>query len=168
MHHKLFIYILSGGFYKRIDAVILNSRTMVVHLFPHMQCCFGYSVSSSCLCVSKHLLPLTSRAFRSGRLSPASCNRSFYHLPHTEVACRGERVRDFYQRQQGYAACQTEEKVSRLECRGSCPGGAAGQGTCCTPLRSKRRKYTFQCTDGSSFVQEVEKVVKCGCTKCSS
>uniref|UniRef100_A0A3B3YE97 Slit homolog 2 (Drosophila) n=1 Tax=Poecilia mexicana TaxID=48701 RepID=A0A3B3YE97_9TELE len=85
-----------------------------------------------------------------------------------EVACRGERVRDVYQRQQGYAACQTQEKVSRLECRGSCPGGADGQGTCCTPLRSKRRKYTFQCTDGSSFVQEVEKVVKCGCTKCSS
>lgn len=89
-------------------------------------------------------------------------------LTPTEVACRGERVRDFYQRQQGYAACQTQEKVSRLECRGSCPGGTEGQGTCCTPLRSKRRKYTFQCTDGSSFVQEVEKVVKCGCTKCSS
>lgn len=85
-----------------------------------------------------------------------------------EVACRGERVRDVYQRQQGYAACQTQEKVSRLECRGSCPGGAEGQGTCCTPLRSKRRKYTFQCTDGSSFVQEVEKIVKCGCTKCST
>ncbi|KAF3687654.1 Slit -like protein 2 protein [Channa argus] len=85
-----------------------------------------------------------------------------------EMACRGERVRDVYQRQQGYAACQTQEKISRLECRGSCPGGAEGQGTCCTPLRSKRRKYTFQCTDGSSFVQEVEKVVKCGCTKCSS
>uniref|UniRef100_A0A7N6BCP3 Slit homolog 2 (Drosophila) n=1 Tax=Anabas testudineus TaxID=64144 RepID=A0A7N6BCP3_ANATE len=85
-----------------------------------------------------------------------------------EVACRGERVRDVYQRQQGYAACQTQEKISRLECRGSCPEGAEGQGTCCTPLRSKRRKYTFQCTDGSSFVQEVEKVVKCGCTKCSS
>uniref|UniRef100_A0AAQ4S1S9 Slit homolog 2 (Drosophila) n=1 Tax=Gasterosteus aculeatus aculeatus TaxID=481459 RepID=A0AAQ4S1S9_GASAC len=85
-----------------------------------------------------------------------------------EVACRGERVRDVYQRQQGYAACQTQEKVSRLECRGSCAGGADGQGTCCTPLRSKRRKYTFQCTDGSSFVQEVEKVVKCGCTNCSS
>ena len=89
-------------------------------------------------------------------------------LSPAEVACRGERVRDVYQRQQGYAACQTQEKVSRLECRGSCPGGAEGQGTCCTPLRSKRRKYTFQCTDGSSFVQEVEKVVKCGCTKCSS
>uniref|UniRef100_A0A8C3AZA6 Slit homolog 2 (Drosophila) n=1 Tax=Cyclopterus lumpus TaxID=8103 RepID=A0A8C3AZA6_CYCLU len=74
-----------------------------------------------------------------------------------EVACRGERVRDVYQRQQGYAACQTQEKVSRLECQGSCAGGADGQGTCCTPLRSKRRKYTFQCTDGSSFVQEVER-----------
>uniref|UniRef100_A0A3P8V453 Slit homolog 2 (Drosophila) n=1 Tax=Cynoglossus semilaevis TaxID=244447 RepID=A0A3P8V453_CYNSE len=85
-----------------------------------------------------------------------------------EVACRGERVRDVYQRQQGYAACQTQEKVSRLECRGSCTVGADGQDTCCTPVRSKRRKYTFQCTDGSSFVQEVEKVVKCGCTKCSS
>nr|XP_061840386.1 slit homolog 2 protein-like isoform X1 [Nerophis lumbriciformis] len=84
-----------------------------------------------------------------------------------EVACRGERVRDVYQSQQGYAACQTQEKVSRLVCRGSCLGGAEA---CCTPLRSKRRKYTFQCTDGSSFVQEVEKVVKCGCTntKCPS
>ncbi|KAJ8335077.1 hypothetical protein SKAU_G00407160 [Synaphobranchus kaupii] len=35
-----------------------------------------------------------------------------------EIACRGERVRDNYQKQQGYAACQTTEKVSRLECRG--------------------------------------------------
>ncbi|XP_061627172.1 slit homolog 2 protein isoform X10 [Phyllopteryx taeniolatus] len=85
-----------------------------------------------------------------------------------EVACRGERVRDVYQRQRGYAACQTQEKVSRLECRGSCPEAADGHGACCTPLRSKRRKYTFQCTDGSSFVQEVEKIVKCGCTKCSA
>ncbi|XP_035274857.1 slit homolog 2 protein isoform X2 [Anguilla anguilla] len=80
-----------------------------------------------------------------------------------EIACRGERVRDNYQKQQGYAACQTTEKVSRLECRGGCDGGQ-----CCGPLRSKRRKYTFECTDGSSFVEEVEKVVKCGCTKCPS
>uniref|UniRef100_A0A8C5BRQ9 Uncharacterized protein n=1 Tax=Gadus morhua TaxID=8049 RepID=A0A8C5BRQ9_GADMO len=93
----------------------------------------------------------------SGGFTGEACDR--------EVACRGERVRDVYQRQQGYAACQTQEKVSRLECRGM--GDAGQEGTCCTPLRSKRRKYTFQCTDGSSFVQEVEKVVKCGCTKCS-
>uniref|UniRef100_A0A8C1N7B0 Slit homolog 1 protein n=1 Tax=Cyprinus carpio TaxID=7962 RepID=A0A8C1N7B0_CYPCA len=91
----------------------------------------------------------------SGYTGP-SCDR--------EMACRGERVRDHYQTQQGYAACQSTEKVSRLECRGSCGDGTS----CCAPLRSKRRKYTFQCTDGSSFVQEVEKVVKCGCTKCPS
>ncbi|CAB1327108.1 unnamed protein product [Coregonus sp. 'balchen'] len=77
------------------------------------------------------------------------------------VVCRGERFRDVHQLQRGYSACQTQEKVSRLECRGSCPEGAEGGGGigCCTPLRSKRRKYTFHCTDGSSFVQEVEKVV---------
>uniref|UniRef100_A0A8C2DG35 Slit homolog 1 protein n=1 Tax=Cyprinus carpio TaxID=7962 RepID=A0A8C2DG35_CYPCA len=91
----------------------------------------------------------------SGYTGP-SCDR--------EMACRGERVRDHYQTQQGYAACQSTEKVSRLECRGSCGDGTS----CCAPLRSKRRKYTFQCTDGSSFVQEVEKIVKCGCTKCPS
>uniref|UniRef100_A0AAZ3NNS2 Slit homolog 2 (Drosophila) n=1 Tax=Oncorhynchus tshawytscha TaxID=74940 RepID=A0AAZ3NNS2_ONCTS len=84
------------------------------------------------------------------------------------VVCRGERLRAVYQLQRGYSACETQEKVSRLECRGSCPEGAEGGGGsgCCSPLRSKRRKYTFHCTDGSSFVQEVEKVVKCGCTKC--
>uniref|UniRef100_A0A8C3U4D9 Slit homolog 2 protein n=1 Tax=Catharus ustulatus TaxID=91951 RepID=A0A8C3U4D9_CATUS len=80
-----------------------------------------------------------------------------------EISCRGERVRDYYQKQQGYAACQTTKKVSRLDCKGGC---SAGQ--CCGPLRSKRRKYAFECTDGSSFVDEVEKVVKCGCTNCPS
>ncbi|RXM30877.1 Slit-like 2 protein [Acipenser ruthenus] len=80
-----------------------------------------------------------------------------------EIFCQGERVRDNYQKQQGYAACQTTKKVSRLECRGGCSNGQ-----CCGPLRSKRRKYTFECTDGSSFVEEVEKTVKCGCTKCPS
>ncbi|XP_071412817.1 slit homolog 2 protein isoform X2 [Pithys albifrons albifrons] len=80
-----------------------------------------------------------------------------------EISCRGERVRDYYQKQQGYAACQTTKKVSRLECKGGC-----STGQCCAPLRSKRRKYSFECTDGSSFVDEVEKVVKCGCTNCPS
>ncbi|KAM6221925.1 slit homolog 2 protein isoform 2-T2 [Rhynchocyon petersi] len=80
-----------------------------------------------------------------------------------ELTCRGERVRYHHQKQQGYAACQTIKKVSRLECRGVCAGGQ-----CCGPLQSKRRKYSFECTDGSSFVDEVEKVVKCGCRRCPS
>ncbi|XP_039191823.1 slit homolog 2 protein isoform X5 [Crotalus tigris] len=81
-----------------------------------------------------------------------SCNK--------EISCREERIRDYFQKQQGYAACQTTEKVLRLECKGSCENGQ-----CCRPLRSKKRKYLFECTDGSSFVGEVEKVVRCGCTQ---
>ncbi|CAM2117906.1 unnamed protein product [Caretta caretta] len=78
-----------------------------------------------------------------------------------ESACRGEPVRDHPQVQRGYAICQTTRPVSWVECRGSCQG----QG-CCTGLRLKRRKVTFECSDGSSFVEEVEKASKCGCARC--
>uniref|UniRef100_A0A8D0H6Q3 Slit homolog 1 protein n=1 Tax=Sphenodon punctatus TaxID=8508 RepID=A0A8D0H6Q3_SPHPU len=78
-----------------------------------------------------------------------------------ESECRGDPVRDYHQVQRGYAICQTTRPVSWVECRGSCPG----QG-CCTGLRLKRRKYSFECSDGSSFVEEVEKATKCGCSRC--
>uniref|UniRef100_A0A6I8QKJ8 Slit guidance ligand 1 n=1 Tax=Xenopus tropicalis TaxID=8364 RepID=A0A6I8QKJ8_XENTR len=78
-----------------------------------------------------------------------------------ESECRGEPVRDYYQVQRGYAICQTTRTVSWVECRGSCHN----QG-CCTGLRMKRRKYTFECSDGSSFVEDVEKPIKCGCAQC--
>uniref|UniRef100_A0A8C5REK9 Slit guidance ligand 2 n=1 Tax=Laticauda laticaudata TaxID=8630 RepID=A0A8C5REK9_LATLA len=80
-----------------------------------------------------------------------------------EISCREERIRDYFQKQQGYAACQTTEKILRLACQGGCVNGQ-----CCRPLRSKKRKYLFECTDGSSFIGEVEKVVRCGCTQCPS
>uniref|UniRef100_A0A8C3P2S5 Slit guidance ligand 1 n=1 Tax=Chrysemys picta bellii TaxID=8478 RepID=A0A8C3P2S5_CHRPI len=78
-----------------------------------------------------------------------------------ESECRGEPVREHPQVQRGYAICQTTRPVSWVECRGSCQG----QG-CCTGLRLKRRKFTFECSDGSSFVEEVEKASKCGCARC--
>lgn len=78
-----------------------------------------------------------------------------------ESECRGDPVRDFHQVQRGYAICQTTRTVSWVECRGSC----LNQG-CCTGLRMKRRKYTFECSDGSSFMEDVEKAIKCGCTQC--
>ncbi|XP_071987096.1 slit homolog 1 protein isoform X1 [Engystomops pustulosus] len=78
-----------------------------------------------------------------------------------ESECRGDPVRDYYQVQRGYAICQTTRTVSWVECRGSCNN----QG-CCTGLRMKRRKYTFECSDGSSFVEDVEKPIKCGCSQC--
>uniref|UniRef100_A0A8C0QVE3 Slit homolog 3 protein n=1 Tax=Canis lupus dingo TaxID=286419 RepID=A0A8C0QVE3_CANLU len=71
--------------------------------------------------------------------------------------CRGEVIR----RQKGYASCATASKVPIMECRGGCGP------QCCQPTRSKRRKYVFQCTDGSSFVEEVERHLECGCRQCS-
>uniref|UniRef100_A0A8C9WMM0 Slit homolog 1 protein n=1 Tax=Scleropages formosus TaxID=113540 RepID=A0A8C9WMM0_SCLFO len=79
----------------------------------------------------------------------------------TVSECRGEPVRDFHQVQRGYAICQTTRMLSWVECVGVCPSGA-----CCSTQRLKRRKYTFECSDGSSFAEEVEKTIKCGCTGC--
>ncbi|XP_041117081.1 slit homolog 1 protein-like isoform X2 [Polyodon spathula] len=79
----------------------------------------------------------------------------------TESECRGEPVRDYYQVQRGYSICQTTRMVSWVECSGACETGA-----CCSAQRMKRRKYTFECSDGSSFTEEVEKTIKCGCMGC--
>lgn len=78
-----------------------------------------------------------------------------------ESECRGEPVRDFYQVQRGYAICQTTRMVSWVECTGACDTGS-----CCISQRMKRRKYTFECSDGTSFTEEVEKTIKCGCVGC--
>ncbi|MFT7817104.1 slit homolog 1 protein [Arapaima gigas] len=53
--------------------------------------------------------------------------------------------------------------LSWMECVGVCPSGA-----CCATQRLKRRKYTFECSDGSSFAEEVEKTVKLGESPLSS
>ncbi|KAG8135733.1 hypothetical protein E2320_008725 [Naja naja] len=90
------------------------------------------------------------------------CNSGFDgDLCDQESECRGEAVQDFHQVQRGYAICQTTRPVSWVECQGSCPGLG-----CCGGLRLKRKKYTFECSDGSSFVEEVEKPSKCSCSHC--
>uniref|UniRef100_A0A3B4B6S4 Uncharacterized protein n=1 Tax=Periophthalmus magnuspinnatus TaxID=409849 RepID=A0A3B4B6S4_9GOBI len=61
----------------------------------------------------------------------------------------------------GYTICQTTRMVSWVECSGVCDSGA-----CCASQRMKRRKYTFECSDGTSFTEEVEKTIKCGCVGC--
>uniref|UniRef100_A0A8C8EEF8 Slit homolog 1 protein n=1 Tax=Otus sunia TaxID=257818 RepID=A0A8C8EEF8_9STRI len=80
-----------------------------------------------------------------------------------ELECRGEPVRDYHQVQRGYAICQTTRPVAWVECRGTCIGPGAG---CCTGLRLRRRKYAFECSNGATFVEEVEKPSKCGCSQC--
>lgn len=96
-------------------------------------------------------------------LLPTVCPEAVsWYLFHPESECRGDPVRDFHRVQRGYSICQTTRPLSWVECRGACQG----QG-CCQGLRLKRRKLTFECSDGTSFAEEVEKPTKCGCAQCA-
>uniref|UniRef100_A0A671S8F3 Slit homolog 1 protein-like n=1 Tax=Sinocyclocheilus anshuiensis TaxID=1608454 RepID=A0A671S8F3_9TELE len=55
------------------------------------------------------------------------------------------------------------QPLSWVECRGGC---RPDSGFCCGGTRVRRRRYSFECDDGSSFTQDVEKTVECGCGKC--
>uniref|UniRef100_A0A8C4SD07 Slit homolog 3 (Drosophila) n=1 Tax=Erpetoichthys calabaricus TaxID=27687 RepID=A0A8C4SD07_ERPCA len=79
----------------------------------------------------------------------------------SELLCRSEVIREFIKKQQAYTSCTSTSKITRVECRGPCSGGF-----CCAPIKSKRRKIAFECTDGSSFNEEVEWPTECGCSKC--
>uniref|UniRef100_A0A7N8XF14 Slit homolog 1b (Drosophila) n=1 Tax=Mastacembelus armatus TaxID=205130 RepID=A0A7N8XF14_9TELE len=86
-----------------------------------------------------------------------------------ESLCRGEPVRDLHRLQRGTVLCQTSKPFSWVECQGRCQAGSelgVTAGSCCAPLRVRRRRLTFDCNDGSSFTQDVEKPVECGCKEC--
>ncbi|KAK2109359.1 Slit 1 protein [Saguinus oedipus] len=67
-----------------------------------------------------------------------------------ESECWENPVQDFHQVQRGYAVCQTTWPQSWVECQGSCPG----QG-CCQGLQLKQSKFTFECSDETSFAEEL-------------
>ncbi|XP_036403919.1 slit homolog 3 protein [Megalops cyprinoides] len=79
----------------------------------------------------------------------------------TELGCQGEMVRELLKRHQGQKTCTSTSKIPRVECSRACDGGL-----CCAPVKSRRRKVVFKCTDGSSFSEELETPMECGCTKC--
>uniref|UniRef100_A0A668RG20 Slit homolog 1b (Drosophila) n=1 Tax=Oreochromis aureus TaxID=47969 RepID=A0A668RG20_OREAU len=86
-----------------------------------------------------------------------------------ESPCRGEPVRDYHRLQRGTVLCQTSKPFSWVECQGRCQATAKLDITiasCCAPLRVRRRLLTFECDDGTSFTQDVEKPVECGCKEC--
>uniref|UniRef100_A0A671WS75 Slit homolog 1b (Drosophila) n=1 Tax=Sparus aurata TaxID=8175 RepID=A0A671WS75_SPAAU len=86
-----------------------------------------------------------------------------------ESPCRGEPVRDYHRLQRGTVLCQTSKPFSWVECRGRCQAGTepgATAASCCAPLRVRRRRLAFECDDGTSFTQDVEKPVECGCKDC--
>uniref|UniRef100_A0AAX7TTH6 Slit homolog 1b (Drosophila) n=1 Tax=Astatotilapia calliptera TaxID=8154 RepID=A0AAX7TTH6_ASTCA len=86
-----------------------------------------------------------------------------------ESPCRGEPVRDYHRLQRGTILCQTSKPFSWVECQGRCQTTAKpdiSAASCCAPLRVRRRRLTFECDDGTSFTQDVEKPVECGCKEC--
>ncbi|XP_035770374.1 slit homolog 1b [Neolamprologus brichardi] len=86
-----------------------------------------------------------------------------------ESPCRGEPVRDYHRLQRGTILCQTSKPFSWVECQGRCQTTAKPDisvASCCAPLRVRRRRLTFECDDGTSFTQDVEKPVECGCKEC--
>uniref|UniRef100_A0A673YPX7 Slit homolog 3 (Drosophila) n=1 Tax=Salmo trutta TaxID=8032 RepID=A0A673YPX7_SALTR len=79
----------------------------------------------------------------------------------TDVTCQGEAVRELLKRQQPMNTCTSTSKIPRVECPRACDGGL-----CCAPSKTRRRKVVFKCTDGSSFSEEIEITLECGCAKC--
>ncbi|KAJ0051028.1 hypothetical protein NL108_012277 [Boleophthalmus pectinirostris] len=100
-----------------------------------------------------------------------TCNQGFTGQScDIESPCRGEPVRDFHKLQRGGLRCQTTKPFSWVDCRGRCQAGAElslnNTSYCCSPLRVRRRKLTFECEDGTTVTQDVEKPVECGCKEC--
>ncbi|KAI4890876.1 hypothetical protein NFI96_030905, partial [Prochilodus magdalenae] len=62
-----------------------------------------------------------------------------------ELSCQGEMIRDLLKRHMAHKTCTSTTKVPRVEC----PRG-------CTPTKSRRRKVSFKCSDGSSYSEELE------------
>lgn len=87
-----------------------------------------------------------------------------------ESPCRGEPVRDYHRLQRGGVRCQTSKTFSWVDCQGRCLAGTElgfnSASYCCSPLRVRRRKLSFDCDDGTTLTQDVEKPVECGCKEC--
>ncbi|XP_030235556.1 slit homolog 1a [Gadus morhua] len=134
----------------------------------HCECSEGYH-GTLCNQQGELFNPCRRLSCKHGRCQISDTGDAYCHcesgytgeLCDAESECRGEPMRDFYQVQRGYAICQTTRTVSWVECSGACDAGA-----CCASQRMKRRKYTFECSDGTSFSEEVEKTIKCGCAGC--
>uniref|UniRef100_A0A3Q2P162 Slit homolog 3 (Drosophila) n=1 Tax=Fundulus heteroclitus TaxID=8078 RepID=A0A3Q2P162_FUNHE len=51
-------------------------------------------------------------------------------------------------------------------CSGRLTCAAAPPGVCCGVTKTRRRKVVFRCTDGTSYSEEMETAVECGCSAC--
>ncbi|XP_054453144.1 slit homolog 3 protein [Anoplopoma fimbria] len=83
----------------------------------------------------------------------------------TEFTCQGEMVREQLKRHHPMRTCTSTSKVPRMDCPRSCQA-AAPQGVCCGVTKNRRRKAVFRCSDGTSYSEEMETALECGCSKC--
>ncbi|KAK0147672.1 Slit 3 protein [Merluccius polli] len=83
----------------------------------------------------------------------------------TELTCHGEVVREQLKRHHPMKTCTSTSKIPRMDCPRSCQASAP-PGVCCGPTKSRRRKAVFRCTDGTSYSEEMETAMECGCAKC--
>ncbi|KAL3060964.1 hypothetical protein OYC64_009222 [Pagothenia borchgrevinki] len=83
----------------------------------------------------------------------------------TELTCQGEMVRELLKRYHPLKTCTSTTKIPRMDCPRSCQA-AAPSGVCCGVTKSRRRKAVFRCTDGTSYSEEMETALECGCSKC--
>ncbi|XP_061832767.1 slit homolog 3 protein isoform X2 [Nerophis lumbriciformis] len=83
----------------------------------------------------------------------------------TEVACPGEMVREQLKRHQALRTCASTSKIPRMDCPRSCQA-AAPAGVCCGVTKTRRKKVVFRCTDGTSYSEEMETALECGCAVC--
>uniref|UniRef100_A0A672MSB6 Slit homolog 3 protein-like n=1 Tax=Sinocyclocheilus grahami TaxID=75366 RepID=A0A672MSB6_SINGR len=116
----------------------------------------------TCECPSGHSGPLCEETTSQITCLPwyrgAMCgfNCDYHDLNPT---CQGEMVRELLKRNMGHKNCTSTSKMAR------CPS-ACRSGLCCAPTKSRRRKVSFKCSDRSSFSEEMETTVECGCTRC--
>uniref|UniRef100_A0A672MUH1 Slit homolog 3 protein-like n=1 Tax=Sinocyclocheilus grahami TaxID=75366 RepID=A0A672MUH1_SINGR len=119
----------------------------------------------TCECPSGHSGPLceetTSQSpCQSSRTSVLmTLGNSLYFSCLCNPTCQGEMVRELLKRNMGHKNCTSTSKMAR------CPS-ACRSGLCCAPTKSRRRKVSFKCSDRSSFSEEMETTVECGCTRC--
>ncbi|XP_037531385.1 slit homolog 3 protein [Nematolebias whitei] len=83
-----------------------------------------------------------------------------------ELTCRGEMVRELIKRHQALRTCTSTSKIPRMDCLRSCQASAP-RGICCGITKTRLRKVVFHCTDGTSYSEEMEIALECGCSRCS-
>uniref|UniRef100_A0A672MRD9 Slit homolog 3 protein-like n=1 Tax=Sinocyclocheilus grahami TaxID=75366 RepID=A0A672MRD9_SINGR len=128
-------------------------------------CADGYSGQfcdrrqESAVCKGLHCIHGECRVTESGETF-CHCQPG-YSGPTCEIepTCQGEMVRELLKRNMGHKNCTSTNKIAR--CPSTCRSSL-----CCAPTKSRRRKVSFKCSDGSSFSEEMETTVECSCTKC--